>query len=103
MSTPVARLAITVAVFCAIAASARPARAIPEAGFARRFAGEVLPWCLASWQLGSFTGARGAEISYAVAPAASPRGALVVSPGRREPLLRYCEVVHDLRSSGDDV
>jgi lysophospholipase len=103
MSTPVVRLAVTVAVFCAALASARPARAIPEAGFAPRFTGEVLPWCLASWQFGTFTGARGAEISYAVAPAASARGALVVSPGRREPLLRYCEVVHDLRSSGYDV
>src|SRR5690242_13298402 len=98
-----ARLAVSLAIVVAALAAARPARAIPEAGFAARFTAEVLPWCLARWQFGSFAGVDGLEISYAVARAPVPRGALVVSPGRREPLLRYCEVVHDLQSSGYDV
>jgi lysophospholipase len=103
MRSPPVRLAVSLAVLVAALAAARPARAIPEAGFEPRFTAEVLPWCLARWQLGSFVGTGGVEISYAVARAPVARGALVVSPGRREPLLRYCEVVHDLQDSGYDV
>jgi lysophospholipase len=94
---------VSLAVLAGALAAARPAGAIPEAGLAARFTAEVLPGCLARWQFGTFAGVDGAEISYAVARAPTPRGALVVSPGRREPLLGYCELVTDLQDSGHDV
>ena len=96
---------LLVSLFAALGALsvAAPAHAIPETGYGERFATEVLPFCLRTWQFGSFTGEHGAEIAYATYRVDAPRGALVIAPGRREPFLRYCELVHDLRDAGYDV
>jgi lysophospholipase len=47
-----------------------------------------------------FEGARGARLRAAVFPADVPRGSVVLSPGRTEPLEKYFEVVRDLTGRG---
>jgi lysophospholipase len=47
-----------------------------------------------------FEGARGAKLRAAVFPAPSPRGSVVLSTGRTEPLEKYFEVVRELTGRG---
>ena len=47
-----------------------------------------------------FEGAGGLRLRAALFPVARPRGSVVVSPGRTEPIEKYFEVVEDLRARG---
>jgi lysophospholipase len=79
------------------------AHAVPEnAAHAQRFADEVLPFCLGQWQFGDVTGQGGVRIATASYKVASPKGAIVVVPGRGQPFMAFCETVYDLRDSGYD-
>jgi lysophospholipase len=76
----------------------------------------VQPWCLPFLQnrrfaggsfgdvvSGSFTGAAGRTVAYAVYRAGDERAALVLLPGFQEPFAKYCEVIDDLHRSGISV
>jgi len=79
------------------------AHATPEnATHAQRFAAEVLPFCLTQWHFGDVTGQGGVRIAYASYKVDAPRGAIVVSPGRGQPFMAFCETVYDLRDTGYD-
>jgi lysophospholipase len=97
------RLACALAVVLLALAAPQPAHAAPEATLAEAYEAEILPWCLDHWREGSFAGAGGVKIAWAAFTVAGPRGALVIVPGRSEPMLQYCEVVHDLRDTGYDI
>lgn len=47
-----------------------------------------------------FKGADGAPLRAALFPAENPRGAVILSPGRTEPIEKYFEVVGELRARG---
>ncbi len=47
-----------------------------------------------------FEGARGARLRAGLFPATSPRGSVVLSPGRTEPIEKYFEVVRELTGRG---
>jgi lysophospholipase len=58
----------------------------------------VLPYCLGHGTEGSFTGVNGLTIRTMSFERASERAAVVILPGRSEPVLKYCELVYDLRT-----
>jgi lysophospholipase len=56
-----------------------------------------------SASFGSFTGVDGINIPYAIFRASSPKGAVVVLPGRTEPMVYHAENAFDLVSQGYSV
>ncbi len=82
------------------------ARAIDEDEFPTRYDQEIRPAIEQSSTIGAFTGKEGKRIEYVVAEPAlaadqlTPRGALIILPGRSESIYKYFEVAYDLRHLG---
>lgn len=74
--------------------------AVEEARLADSFAREVLPFYQQEVAVGSFAGQGGVPIRYAKYEVADEHGALVIVNGRTEYLLKYAELLFDLRQSG---
>lgn len=47
-----------------------------------------------------FTGKGGIRINYHVNEVSPSKGAIIISPGRNEPMLKYAEVIYDLNNQG---
>lgn len=74
--------------------------AVEESRLVEAFAQEVLPFYQEQVTLGSFAGQGGIPIRYAKYEVADEQGALVLVNGRTEFLLKYAELLYDLRHSG---
>lgn len=93
------RLGAALTVACLILVP-RAGWCISETDFARIYAQEVLPFFQASPEK-YFTGTRGAKIHYRVFEQAAPNApAVVVVPGRTEPVRKFAEVLFDLHHRG---
>lgn len=74
-----------------------PAWALPEAELAASFETQVRPYFKGQFATGSFKGAGGVTLCYAERPLPNPHGSLVLVGGRTEFLLKYAELLYDLR------
>ena len=82
--------------------SAAPADSSTD-DFADWHADELMDWCLSALQTGEMSGVDGAGIAYAALTDSAHDGTLIISSGRTETWIKYCEVVYDLRDLEMDI
>lgn len=82
-----------------IALSAKPAHAIPEAEFPVAYRTQVLPY-FESAPAEFLTAEDGVRLHYRVWTTPGARAAVVLAPGRTEPIRRYAELIYDLSRRG---
>jgi len=83
----------------ALAAICSAAHSVSEQRFEQSYREDILPY-FETGEFGFFPGEDGASIAYAALKATSERGACVILPGKSESILKYAELVYDLRASG---
>jgi lysophospholipase len=76
-----------------------PSYAISELGYAEQLQQKVLPFYFSVGMSGSFI-SKGVKIACRTYERSDEQGALVILPGRDEPMQKYAEVIYDLRNSG---
>ncbi|MEI6128088.1 MAG: alpha/beta fold hydrolase, partial [Pseudomonadota bacterium] len=73
--------------------------AITEEGFQETYTHQVKPFYDAG-EFGTFQGAGGTEIAYARVEAPDEKGAIVILHGMAESMIKYAEVMYDLKDLG---
>src|SRR4051794_26119051 len=73
------------------------ALAISESHYFEKYQNRVLPYFDEGVQ-GSFTGQDQVEIAYRAFEVEDEKAALVILPGRGEPIQKYAELIYDLRN-----
>lgn len=73
---------------------------VEEASFDKKFYDKAWPWCQANVEYGFYWGAEDLKVGYGKFEVPNEKGAIVMVPGRTEPVEKYCEMAYDLRNSG---
>lgn len=73
---------------------------VEEASFDKKFYDKAWPWCQSNGSYGIYWGAEDLRVGYAKFEVPNEKGAIVMVPGRTEPVEKYCEMAYDLRNSG---
>lgn len=81
-------------------ASSSAEQDVAEASFDTKFYQKAWPWCLNHCTYGVYWGAEELRVGYAKFEVPNEKGAIVMVPGRTEPVEKYCELAYDLRLSG---
>lgn len=71
--------------------------------FAEWHAGDLMDWCSSAASTGNMTGTDGFDVAYAAFTDSDNEGKLIISVGRTESWVKYCEVVYDLQGLGMDI
>jgi len=96
-------LSVIASVALAATPSARPADSSTDA-FAEWHADELMPWCISEARTGSFRGRDKVDLAYAsFVDGDNSNGTLIISSGRTESWVKYCEVIYDLQDLGMDI
>lgn len=68
------------------------------------FEDELVPWCIGEAQTGTFRGVDKVDLAYAsFTDSANTNGTLIISTGRTESWVKYCETVWDLQDQGMNI
>ena len=73
-----------------------------EADVETRYPTQILPFYMTG-KAGTFAGQTGVPINYRIFTVSNEKGAIVLLPGRTEPILKFAETIQDLTSQGYSV